>query len=275
MNHSTLFLDESGKSSLAEKQNEPFVLTGVILDENEITPVEGFFNYIKRKYSIETSRPFHSYDIFENPTSKLSTIKSKSLIETLSDFISIIPIKIYIISIDKSLFKLALGVKNNNDFKGSTERKEMRDYPYRIMSSFIFKWFANYLKKTENIGQIIVDSRRGGDYQLLKSLNLAKDLKGPLPKQTAKLIRDRCTAICFAEKNFLSGGLEITDLISYTSFFHARSAMSTMHGIKLNLCWAQIKKRLPAKALDELDEAQIKRFFKVGQDGVHKYLKST
>ena len=33
MKHSTLFLDESGKSSLAEKQNEPFVLTGVILEK--------------------------------------------------------------------------------------------------------------------------------------------------------------------------------------------------------------------------------------------------
>ena len=275
MKHSTLFLDESGKSSLAEKQNEPFVLTGVILDENEIIPVEGFFNYIKRKYEIDTVKPFHSYDIFENPGSKLLRVKARSLMETLTDFIALIPIKVYIVSVDKASFKQALGVKSNDDFKGSTERKEMKDYPYRIMSSVIFKWFAAYLRNADSIVQIVVDSRRGGDFQLLKSLNLCKDLKGPLGITAAKLIRDRCTAICFAEKYFLSGGLEITDLISYTSFFHAKSSISTMDHIKLNLAWNQIRKRLPNKNLTQLTTNQVKNFFKVGQDGVHKYLKSS
>src|SRR3989344_694234 len=158
MKHSTLFLDESGKSSLAEKQNEPFVLTGVILDENEIIPVEGFFNYIKRKYEIDTVKPFHSYDIFENPGSKLLRVKARSLMETLTDFIALIPIKVYIVSVDKASFKQALGVKSNDDFKGSTERKEMKDYPYRIMSSVIFKWFAAYLRNADSIVQIVVDS---------------------------------------------------------------------------------------------------------------------
>src|SRR3989344_7128789 len=154
MKHSTLFLDESGKSSLAEKKNEPFVLTGVILDENEIIPVEGFFEYIKRKYEIPFDKPFHSYHIFENPTTKLSNLKAKSLVESLADFVSLIPINIKIISIDKEIFKHVLGIKSDSDFKGSTERKEMREYPYRIMSSEIFKWFAKYLKKTDSVGQI-------------------------------------------------------------------------------------------------------------------------
>ena len=40
----TLFIDESGRSSLAEIESEPFVLTGVILENREIQTVEGFFS---------------------------------------------------------------------------------------------------------------------------------------------------------------------------------------------------------------------------------------
>lgn len=274
MNHSTLFLDESGKSSLAEKQNEPFVLTGVILDDAEINPVEGFFNYIKRKYKIDPNKPFHSYDVFEKVTSKLTTSKAKLLSTTLADFISLIPIHVSIVSIDKAEFKSALGVQSDNDFHGSSERKEMKEYPYRIMSSLMFKWFANYLKKTSGIGEIVVDSRRGGDFQLLRSLSLCKDPKGPLSIQATKLIKERCNAICFAEKYFLSGGLEITDLISFTSFFHAKSVMSSMDHVKLGLIWQQIKKRVRNRKICKIQKNEIQKFFAVGNDGVHKYLKT-
>jgi hypothetical protein len=273
MKHSTLFLDESGKSSLAEEKNEPFILTGVILNESEIIPVEGFFDYIKRKYKIPLEKPFHSYHILESPSSKLSTYKANSLLESLSEFISLIPINIMVVSIDKAHFKNALGVKSHSEFKGSPERKEMREYPYRIMSSEIFKWFAKDLKKTDSIGQILADSRRGGDFQLLNSLNLCKDFKGPLEEKTAKLIKDRCTAICFADKYFRSGGLEITDLISYTSFFHAKSALPSMGRIRLNLVWNQVSKKLSKKSMTKITDAQVKKFFKVDKDGVHKYLK--
>lgn len=274
MKHSTLFLDESGKSSLAEKENEPFVLTGVILDDEEINPVEGFFNYIKRKYGIDPSKPFHSYDIFENPTTKLSAVKAKALVATLADFLSLIPVKVNIVSIDKSDFKKALGVKSNDDFKGSSERKEVREYPYRIMSAFMFKWFGSYLNKTKGIGQILVDSRRGGDYQLLKSLNLCKDPKGPLTAATTKIIREKCNAICFAEKYFLSGGLEITDLISYTSFFNTKATMNSMDKIRLNSIWSPIKKRLKRTKIYKITDSEIKQFFRVDTDGVHKCLKT-
>lgn len=222
MNHSTLFLDESGKSSLAEKTTEPFILTGVILDDEDIKTVEGFFNYIKRKCKINTSMPFHSYDIFENPQRKISTVKAKLLLQTIADFISLIPIRINVIGIEKRIFREALGVKSDSDFRGSSDRKEMKEFPYRIMSANIFVWFAHYLKTSDRRGQIIVDARRGGDYQLIKSLNLCKDPNAPIEKGVSKLIKERCSAICFAEKNFLSGGLEITDLISYTCFFSCK-----------------------------------------------------
>ncbi len=274
MKHATLFLDESGKSSLAEKLNEPFVLSGAILNDEEIAPVEGFFNYIKRKYKIDSDKPFHSYHIFEHPTEKLPTNKSKLLVQTLAEFVSIIPIKINIISIDKAQFKKTLGIKSEEDFKGSTERKEMREYPYRIMSAIMFEWFARYLKQSGSIGQIIVDSRRGADEQLIKSLNYCKDPTSLVDTTISNLIKERCNAICFTEKNYLSGGLEITDLISYISFFNAKSTMNSMDHIKLKSIWGQVRKRLKDRKIYKVSNEEITKFFQIGADGVHKYLKT-
>lgn len=273
MNLATLFLDESGKSSLAEKENEPFLLTGVILEQEEISPVQGFFNYIKLKYKIDTNKPFHSYHIFEDPREKLHPNKTKYLIESLADFLSIIPIRVNILSVDKSEFKKALGVLNNEDFKGSSERKEMKGFPYRIMSAWMFKWFGYYLKKNNSIGQIITDSRRGGDEQLLRSLNLCKDPNSPLDGKISELIKDRCNAICFAEKNFLSGGLEITDLISYIAFSQMKKE-SNIYTAKLKHVWLKIKNRLKDRKVCKISSEEIKNFFKVNKDGVHKYLKN-
>lgn len=271
--HSTLFVDESGKSSLIEKTNEPFILTGVILDEEDIKTVEGFFNYIKKKYQIDSNAPFHSYDLFENQQSKMSDAKAKKLLATIADFISLIPIRIAILAIDKSIFKASLGVKSDDDFKGTSDRKSMREFPYQIMSAKLFSWFSEYLNTSSNIGEIIVDARVGGDQQLLYALNKCKNPNGPLDNSISKLIKEKCNAICFAEKHFFSGGLEITDLISYAAFFHARKKMNSMYHIKLQVVWKEIRKKIRDNSLKVLGRREIKKFFKVGQDGVHPFLK--
>lgn len=273
MKHSTLFIDESGKSSLAELKNDPFILTGVILDDEEIASIQGYFNYIKRKYNIDPTQPFHSYHIFECPETKISEANAKSLVLNLADFISLIPITIKVFTVNKVIFRKALGVNSIEDLKGSSERKEIREFPYRIMASKLFHGFAKYLRNTESIGQIVADSRVGGDYQLIKTLTVCKDLNRPLGAQEAKLIKEKCTAICFAEKNFLSGGVEITDLISYVCFFHARRMMKQMNGIKLGKLWYEIKKKMDENDLDTINEEDIRTFFTIKKGEVHKYLK--
>ncbi len=275
MKHSTLFIDESGKSSLAEVANDPFILTGVILDDKEITSIEGFFNYIKRKYDIDQSKPFHSYHIFESSKTKLSDKRAASLIISLAEFISLIPITIAVISTNKQMFRNTLGISSMKDFKGSVERKELREFPYRIMAAQHFHRFANYLKTNNSVGQIISDSRIGGDYQLIRTLTLCKDMYGPLGKEDSQLIKEKCTALCFAEKNFLSGGVEITDLISYVSFFHARRMMNSMAHINLEKLWTEIKEKMIRNDLKQITEEEIRSFFSIKKGEVHKYLKST
>lgn len=268
---STLYIDESGKSSLAKEENEPFILTGVILDNKESKTTEGFFTYIKRKFDIDLQKPFHSYHIYENPRTKLGNEHLLQLSNTLSEFISLIPIKIKIFEINKGLFKKALGIKSNMDFKGDRKRKELKDYPYRVMASGLFIWFENYLVKNDYIGQVIVDSRRGGDHQLLKTLNLCKEGHIPdIDKITSHRITERITAVCFSEKNFLSGGLEITDLVSYTTFIRVRRLLTQHKSIGLDLLWKEINKK---SKLVKIDGARVKRFFGIKKGEVHKYLK--
>lgn len=268
---STLFIDESGKSSLAEKENEPFILTGVILKDIEIPAIEGFFNFIKRKFNIDPTRPFHSYHIYENPKTRISTPKALALSKSLAEYISLIPIDIQVVIISKSEFKNALGIKSNEDFKGDSKRKEIKQYPYRIMASYLFDWFGEKLEKDGSIGQIIADSRRGGDHQLLKTLHLCKESQAFNVKFSSEAIEKRINAICFAEKGFLSGGLEITDLVSYVTFFRARRLIKNQHDIGLNLIWEEIKN---IATFERIKKNVVREFFVIKKGEVHKYLKT-
>jgi len=268
---STLFIDESGKSSLAEEENQPFILTGVILGDSEIPAVEGFFNYIKRKNGIDPDKPFHSYHIFEHPRTKISPTQAKVLSNTLAEYISLIPIEINVVVINKNEFKSALGIKSKDDFKGTRERKEMRQYPYRVMASYLFGWFGKELETSKSIGQIIADSRKASDHELLKTLHLCKEGLIPYNIGYKEAVKDKITAICFAEKGFLSGGLEITDLISYVTFFKARRLLHTVNNLGIDNIWNQIAKLGKFRKIDEI---MVRRFFDIKKGEVHKYLKN-
>lgn len=273
MNTSTLFIDESGKSSLADQENQPFLITGVVLDNTELGTVEGYFRYIKRKYNIPAKESFHSYHIYEHPGKKLPDSQLILLSQNLADFIDTIPIDINVVYIDKQEFRSALGVKTLDDFKGSKERKEMKDFPYRALASFLFGCFGKYLDEKGHIGQIIADSRKGGDYQLLKTLHLCKEKVIPFNPGYREAVKDRVTAICFAEKGFLSGGLEITDIISYISYHRIKRLILANKSKGSDLLWKAIRKR--KKMFVKIDKNKVRRFFNLKKGEVHKYLKST
>lgn len=266
----TLFIDESGKSSLSDYNNTTFILTGVILDNNELQTTEGFFNYIKLKYNLPPEMPFHSYEIFEHPAKKLKNSDLMGLSKTISEFLSLIPVKIYIAEVNKEDFRSVLGIRNPEDLKGSSEKKEMKDFPYRVAASYIFARFGEYLKNKDSMGQIIADSRKGGDHQLLKTLDLCKEKAVPIKDIYHKAIRERVSAICFAEKNFLSGGLEITDLISYVKFNHSIKNISSFSDRGIDRIWNRIRE---IAKIGKIDKPPIRRFFKLKKDEVHKHLR--
>jgi hypothetical protein len=267
----TLFIDESGKSSLLSKETEPFIITGVILEDKEISTVERFFIYIKSKYNIDTTKPFHSYHIFENIHTKLPNYKLKKLSKTLGDFLSLIPIQVTVLKVDKTVFKKAIGLTSTTQCKGSKKRKAIPKLTYQLTVSLLYKWFAQTLKSNDGLGQVIVDSSRKYNTSILKTWNLCQE--GHLPMINGKLselIKDRVTTLCFAEKCFLSGGLEITDLISYITFFHVRELITENEKIGIPLIWNVIAKK---EKLTTIDEIEIKKFFGIKKGEVYKDLK--
>ena len=76
--------------------------------------------------------------------------------------------------------------------------------------------------------------------------------------------------MCFAEKNFLSGGLEITDLISYITFFRVRELLSKNEDIGIPLIWNEIRRK---EALRTIEDSEIKEFFEIRENEVYKDLK--
>lgn len=272
MHKITLYIDESGKSSLRSDESEPFIVTGVIIKRRDLEIIEGFFRFIKTKYGINTNAPFHSYDIFECPKYKLKDGVLRNLAKDLGDFISMIPIKIQILQINKKVFKNALGVKSFDDFKGSLRREQMKDFPYRIMFAYFLAWFTVDLGKN-TIGEIIADSRRGADKNLIDALDESISPKSVLNSDVKLKIKNNCTALIFAKKTYLSAALELADFISYTSFFKARRKLSEVSNIGLDKAWRKIKKVISNQDIRELSKEEVQEYFKVESDGVHKFLK--
>ena len=273
MQNITLYLDESGKYSLKSNEQEPFILTGVIIEKKDVNAIEGFFKYIKLKYEIPTTSPFHSFDIYESFTKKHSDTDLKNLSCNLADFISLIPIKIKILQINKKVFKKALGIKSNKDFQGSWRRNKMVDFPYKIMFTYFLGWFTKYIKD-DYIGSITIDSRRGADKNLIDALDQSIDPTSDYEEKVKKIIKNKCTALCFANKSFLSGALELTDFISYTSFFKSRRMLSQVKKWGFIKVWNAIKTKIDDSKITLITEKNIVKFFKI-KDVVHKFLKDS
>ncbi len=272
MRKNTLYIDESGKYSLRTGETDPFIVTGVIIQKRDIGTIEGFFRYIKRKYKIKTDQPFHSYDIYEHPSRKLSDSVLKKLSFDLADFISIIPIEIKIIQVDKNRFKKALGIKSDSELRKNEKTRSMREFPYRITFCFLLDWFSTYLKNDDYLGDIVTDSRRSADKNLIDALEFSKSPECSLSIKSKTTIKNRCAAICFANKSFLSGALELTDFISYTSFFKARNMIDAVKPLGLRNAWNKIRPKLNGGRIYTLTIEEVKKFFNV-EDGTHEYLK--
>lgn len=181
-------------------------------------------------------------------------------------------LKIY--QIDKRKFKKALGIKNLDDLKGSQERKQLKDFPYRLMFAYFLAWFAKNLQNDGDIGDIICDSRHGADKNMIDTMDFSISPDCTLSGEIKAVIKNRCAAICFAKKSFLSGSLELTDLLSFVSFFRARKMLTKVSHLGLNLVWKAIKSKMEKNKIIMISEKEVRKFFGIAQRGVHKYLKT-
>lgn len=120
----TLFIDESGKPDLDDLTYKNFILTGIAIPKSDLLSIETYLSFIKQKYKLP-NKPLHSYDLFENPFAKvkLSSSQAREFVISLSEFISLIPIDIFLCNTNKKSFIDKYQVMGD-DLKGSKENKE-------------------------------------------------------------------------------------------------------------------------------------------------------
>lgn len=250
-----MYLDESGVGSLNDYQDKAFILSALIIQENEDIQFSSYFNYTKKKYKISDNRPFHSYELFEDKKSKhyLTTKKAKSFIKSLSEFINISPFKVIVTAIDKEELRRFLGIPKKFKFKPKEDNFAFRDLPYEVLGRYLFFWFANFLKKKGNdsIGHIVAESRESGDQALLRTfLDSQQENKF---KKDARLFRSFVCSIGFEKKLGLSGGLEMIDLISYFSNQFLRRELIKSFGKKGGrLLWKNLKQKLEKQKIQRI-----------------------
>ena len=256
-----LFIDESGKPDLDNLSYKNFLLSGVAIPKAELNNIEGYLTFIKRVHQLP-NKPLHSYDILENPYAKtrLSISKSKEFINSMCEFISLVPIEILLCTTNKSRFIKKHMIKNSI-FKGSKENKAKRYMLYSLSTLSLLSEFVKILDKKDSNGEIYVDSRKYLDEQVLKAFLDIKEptWKGNLKNPKAK-VAERLTTITFANKSALSGGLELVDFISYTMFAKINRRLNKFRTINLAKAARVVEKKLSAKSLLSIDESLVNRY---------------
>jgi len=67
--------------------------------------------------------------------------------------------------------------------------------------------------------------------------------------------------------------LELTDFISYITYFKVRSLLTQNKHIGVRRVWSSIREKNTTKKIYCLTKKEIQNYFNVDSDGVHKYLK--
>lgn len=261
----TLFIDESGIADLTDYNYRQFLLTGVTIPNSELDEVSGYFTFVKRKYSLPEGVPFHTYDLLENPQKKLSTDKAKQFVNSMCEFIDLIPLSITGIYSDKGLFRKSFKVTEDT-LKGSKEAKDRRGLIYYLSAFKQLEIFTSFLKGKDRLGYIHADSRTYQDMDLLQAFWDTKQTRkrGGLKNNLYQETRKRLVSITFAEKSALSSGVQIADFISFVIFAHNRRKMSDFKDIRLGKVWDAVKNKKDfhnVELISLVGKEEIKRYF--------------
>ena len=241
-----LFIDESGKPDFDDFTYRHFLLVGVIIPESELDIVSGYFFYIKRKYNLPLGKPFHTYQLLEEPASKLPMSEGKSFVKSMSEFIETCPIKIFLVHTDKITFQKRY---KNELIKTVKIRSRNKGIVYFLSAYKLFQLFIDNLKKEKSTGSVCADSRYNQDRDLLDAFLKIRDaqFKGGVINPYAEKSKQRLTSITFANKFSLSGGLELTDFISFVIFAKTQRKLTQFDNVSLREALRAIEAKLISK----------------------------
>jgi hypothetical protein len=258
------FIDESGIGDLTDYKYKNFVLTSVVVDEKELDTIYVYFSLIKRKYNLQEDLPFHTYELLEKHSTRLPNNQSKMFINSMCEFIELVPMTITAVHTNKENFRKKFRV-DATDLKGSKINKERRSAVYYLSSLKQMQKFTSLLAKTNSVGYIHADSRTYQDRDLLEAfVNIKQQIdRGGNTNKYYTEAKKRLVSITFADKSALSSGIQLADFISFIVFAHLERKMNTYVEIDLNKVWQKLKGKITIIGLDDsYSSSYIQKYIK-------------
>ncbi len=270
-----MYLDESGIASLTDRQSKNFILTGVIINDNDYAQISAYFNYIKIKNNLNVDIPFHAYDLFGNQGHSLylsSNLVASNLAKSLAEFLDIIPIKIFCSSFKKEELIKFLTTEDVSYFKNSQEAWKDIDIGYEAVAAKLFLSFGKYLNQKANaVGKIITESRRESDIYILKSYLRCKNKDMFQTKRliaNSEIFEKKISGIGFENKKSLSCGLQIADLVSYIGLLSLERKLSRHQAREIPKIWNIIRTMLDKNKIHPMGMAEFRNI--VSSERVNK-----
>ncbi len=232
----TLFIDESGVASLNHK-GEVFVLSCILIKNDDIPIIQGYFKLLKREYFKNDCKTIHCTDLFERTYQAYRKLqvpvdRRNSFIARVVDTLKIVPFKSSIYYINKDRLRTKLRYK---PYAGKKTTTFNFDLPYELLARQAILDFSLFLEKKKTTGEIIIESRQFNDQLFVGYFDNARKskLKGNSTNPYAECARKRINSLSIANKNYSHTGLELADMGAYTMY--RKKAGDSLHRMKLNI----------------------------------------
>lgn len=265
-----LYLDESGTAEFTDTRtpkSEYFVITAMVVDEDEGQKLSGYFEYLKRSHGLHVGIPFHSYDLFENKKFECyqTPTRMRALVHSLTEFFSLAPIRYRVYAVDKE--KVQEHFRINRKLSGADYQRHnatsINSISYALCAANAFRWFTEILRYANAKGSIVAESRDRSDKSLIDTFLDCKDegmYAQPLGgrqyrecdkglKQSAVEMKKRVTGLKFETKIGESFGLELADLISYLAFLNLQRRLGEFERLYIPQLWQAVRNKLDTKTI--------------------------
>jgi hypothetical protein len=272
-----LYIDESGVPEMSSLDHF-CILTGVLIDEENESNFLFLMNRIKEKYRLSLTKNLHAVDIFENnqKDSYLGITRRRSRKDLRNNF----QIEVWDLIKDYRVNYKAVCVPKDfikrHLFKGRIDKGKSwlikRGYHSRIDNQLpmdvgvnaLYHWAIKKLKTGEKL-KIVFESRNG-DVFTVRNHNLVSDpniFRDRHMVAFAKEMKKHVVSVAFANKEVVSAGLELCDIIGYTcNIYCMRCKKSVLVEERLKKCivFKGIHKTLNSTHFQELSLAISKKY---------------
>lgn len=235
-NQYTLFIDESGVSSLNHR-GYYFVLSTILIKNEDIPIIQGYFKLLKREYFRDDCKAIHCTDLFERTYQSYRTLlkpkdRRNAFVARVSDILKIIPFRTAIYYIEKRNLRKKLSYK---PYPGKKSRENSYDLPYELSARKAILDFTLFLQQNKAIGEIIIESRQFNDQLFVRYFDDARKAKtkGNIVNPVAEYTREKINRLSIANKNYTHIGLELADIGAYTAY--RKKAQDPFSRMKLDI----------------------------------------